>query len=42
MTAIAGALVGAALLAVLVVAGIGLLIVWNGKKVVNAAKHKSN
>jgi len=39
VTAIAGALVGAALLAVLVVAGIGLLIVW---KVVNAAKHKSN
>ena len=41
-TAIAGLLFGAAILAVLVVAGIGLLIVWSVKKVANAAKPKSN
>ena len=42
VTALAGLLFGAAVLAVLVVAGIGLLIVWSVKKVANAAKHKSN
>jgi len=42
VTAIAGALFGAVILALLVVAGIGWLTVWSVKKVANAAKHKTN
>jgi len=42
VTAIAGALFGTVILALLVVAGIGWLTVWSVKKVANAAKHKTN